>query len=863
MIHIVSCFWNSAPYLEQYIKSVQNQSDTNYIVHLIDDQSSDSSIKLCRKYINRNPKFNLIKNKTKKYKLKNLDDLISYSSLINDDDIIIELDGDDYFAHKDVVKNIRSVYEKNKHILICNSKYKFIDGRIGYSNNTDIATIRYSGFPFSHLRTWKASLWRSIDKRYFIDPSTNEYFKTAADMAYSIPMLEYAGQHRYYHKDEVMVIYNDQNPLNDHKSGSSGGLYEQNISAIRIRLLDFGNNPFYKQEKIEHYIYTDNRYKDIDVKKLIKTKKEIIQDQIKDHEVKDIESFYSISKVDDDFDAKFYTKEYPSTKEFYQPFCNDRGISERERLFFHWYLDGKKNGLYKNQYDKTKIFEPKISLRQKVNNKLAILTSFYNPCNYTSIKYNAITFLRHIKKYADIFIAELSFDKKFFIEHSNCIRVNGDESNILWQKERLLNILLDRLPKEYTDVAWVDSDLIFKDEFWVERVYEELSRYKILQLFSSTYRLRADNSVIDNLVSRVKYHSYGSPGFAWAARREVLDEIKFLDNQVMGGADAIMCAAFMNTPQILPKSQAFIDDDRTKQWIDKASKTVDRSVSYLENNLAHLYHGSEQNRNYNDRYDIIMNQTNNISLCNDLWKCDNTILTKNISNYFLQRKEDDSNITLNKFFDHIYVLNLDNQYRKYEILEKKLQSYDIKHERFSGIDGTNLTHDTTDFEIYQGLLDNKYALGCYLSHIEIVKDAKNKQYKNILILEDDVLFCKDFEVYVQSLRRIDDWKLIYLGASQYNWHQIDYLREFYYATETAGTFAYGIDSSLYDEIINSLDYKYAIDKNYTAIQKKYHKQCYVCYPNLCIADVTTSSIRNGRDQTQHNARMRWNIYEYY
>ena len=43
-------------------------------------------------------------------------------------------------------------------------------------------------------------------------------------------------------------------------------------------------------------------------------------------------------------------------------------------------------------------------------------------------------------------------------------------------------------------------------------------------------------------------------------------------------------------------------------------------------------------------------------------------------------------------------------------------------------------------------MDEKYiigALGCKLSHIEIIKNAK-KLYKQILILEDDFLLCENF-----------------------------------------------------------------------------------------------------------------------
>jgi len=50
----------------------------------------------------------------------------------------------------------------------------------------------------------------------------------------------------------------------------------------------------------------------------------------------DIIEFYKTNSVDDDFDEISYQNQRPKTKNFYQPFCELNGITDRARLFFHY-----------------------------------------------------------------------------------------------------------------------------------------------------------------------------------------------------------------------------------------------------------------------------------------------------------------------------------------------------------------------------------------------------------------------------------------------------------------------------------------------------------------------------------------------
>lgn len=547
-----------------------------------------------------------------------------------------------------------------------------------------------------------------------------------------------------------------------------------------------------------------------------------------------------------------------------------------------------KEELVKEEVKEIEKHEPisllKISKRENnIKPKLAVITTFFNPNNYINIKHNYLKFSEKIKQKCDLFPIELSFNGEFFIEDENLIKINGDDSNILWQKERLLNICLQNIPKEYTNIAWVDCDIIFENENWVNEVNEKLNYYKVLHLFENAKRLDENNNVdiiFNSIICNIKDNNEipinlnnGVTGFGWAIRREEIEKIGFLDTQIIGGADALMFFSFVN------KNNTIFHQKMNKEWYDvylewseKATKNIDFSINNISGDIIHLYHGNLKNRNYNNRYRILSDYNFNpkedmIIDKNGLWKFKDESFSYKIFNYFQERKEDDNVININDYFDNIYVLNLDRRSDRLEKTKSKLNKLGIKFKRFSAIDGNNLygDYDFTNFVVGKGMLENKYALACFKSHIEIVKDAKLNNYNRILIFEDDILISKDIHIHIQKLKNIKNWKLLYFGSSQYDWN-VQFIEDFFISKKTHGTFAYAIDSSIYDDIINldnNNNNNNTIDYLLTNIQYKYYGDCYTFYPNICIADVSNSDIRKETNQELHNKKMRWDLLNDY
>ena len=217
---------------------------------------------------------------------------------------------------------------------------------------------------------------------------------------------------------------------------------------------------------------------------------------------------------------------------------------------------------------------------------------------------------------------------------------------------------------------------------------------------------------------------------------------------------------------------------------------------------------------------------------------------------------------LNSYFDKIYCLNLDKRRDRWNKVKKEFRRFGISASRFSAIEGENMSHPDSDViksMSNQGLIENSNALGCLTSHIEMIKDAKAKGYNRILIFEDDILISEDFYERISLLSQME-WKIFYLGASQFDWNRIHIKEGYYRCRKTLGTFAYALDCSVYDEILEKAEgSEMSIDNILSAVQAENMKKCLTFFPNIVISDVSDSNIRIDKNMLEYSISMRWNL----
>ncbi len=59
-------------------------------------------------------------------------------------------------------------------------------------------------------------MWRAIERDYLKDDAGN-YWEVAGDVAFMLPMLEMSGPQHYRFMPDINYVYNEENPINDHK----------------------------------------------------------------------------------------------------------------------------------------------------------------------------------------------------------------------------------------------------------------------------------------------------------------------------------------------------------------------------------------------------------------------------------------------------------------------------------------------------------------------------------------------------------------------------------------------------------------------------------------------------------------------
>lgn len=113
------------------------------------------------------------------------------------------------------------------------------------------------------------------------------------------------------------------------------------------------------------------------------------------------------------------------------------------------------------------------------------------------------------------------------------------------------------------------------------------------------------------------------------------------------------------------------------------------------------------------------------------------------------------------YFDKIYCINLNHRDDRWADCLAQFSKFNFSDrvERFDAIKYKN------------PILSPKANghIGCGLSQYLIMKDAKNKNYSSILILEDDFLFLKEPKEFENKLQKSiaelpSDWDLFYFGA---------------------------------------------------------------------------------------------------
>jgi len=211
---VMTCAYRAQPWIGKCMSSVRNQTYKNYVHIVVDDASTDKTY--IEMKIHEHERVRLYRNDKNVKWVRNallyLDDHV-----LDEEDVIVILDGDDWLAHNEVFEWLRQIYTLSE-TWMTYSLFEYPDGRDSswipqYSTNVlKERTFRDVVWSFTHLRTFKAFLWDSLDKNDLRGPDGN-YTLYTYDQALLFPMLEMCPYGGVKFIDNVMYVYNNENPL--------------------------------------------------------------------------------------------------------------------------------------------------------------------------------------------------------------------------------------------------------------------------------------------------------------------------------------------------------------------------------------------------------------------------------------------------------------------------------------------------------------------------------------------------------------------------------------------------------------------------------------------------------------------------
>lgn len=261
-----------------------------------------------------------------------------------------------------------------------------------------------------------------------------------------------------------------------------------------------------------------------------------------------------------------------------------------------------------------------------VSSQLCVVTAVSNPLGTVSRPKLAKAFIQHMREsgvYTVVVEAVMGHrDYELAAEAGpRVLHVPVRHGTICWHKESLLNIGVAHAPRQYQYIAWIDSDVTFRSPTWGDDTVDALQQFPIVQPWDQCLDLGPHGEVLKTHTSLGALHrrklpvlttfapryEAAHPGYAWAARRGILDAVGGLyDLAVLGAADRNMAMAILGrvretfyksiTPQMAQSLTA---------WEALALKAIGGRLGYVQGVIEHSWHGPKAKRGYVSRPQIL------------------------------------------------------------------------------------------------------------------------------------------------------------------------------------------------------------------------------------------------------------------
>ena len=256
-----------------------------------------------------------------------------------------------------------------------------------------------------------------------------------------------------------------------------------------------------------------------------------------------------------------------------------------------------------------------------IEDKLNVIIVVSNPCLYKRRYVLAQDFIERSKSnnLITLFIVELCYNDQQFVltDSKNPHHLQLKSEYIMWHKENMINIGVKKLfPENWKAMAWIDADIEFENSTWALDALKILNGHKdIIQLWSSCKNMKSDQLKYDiyksfghefNAGLTYLKNSNWHPGYAWACTKKAYEQMGGLfELGILGGGDTIISLSIIKKSIDLIKSKNYYKWEQLIYEFENKVNTL--RLGYIEGIIKHHYHGSMINRQYCEKWKILLN----------------------------------------------------------------------------------------------------------------------------------------------------------------------------------------------------------------------------------------------------------------
>jgi hypothetical protein len=215
------------------------------------------------------------------------------------------------------------------------------------------------------------------------------------------------------------------------------------------------------------------------------------------------------------------------------------------------------------------------------------------------------------------------------------------------------------LPVNWKYLSWIDADLEFLNQNWVQDTIDRLQKADVIQMFRSVVNLGPNGETI-KVDKGFAYMAKGSgtpwtstdkygfwhPGYAWACNHTAFKKMGgLIDWAILGSGDRHMAMALVG--RVIQSAPGNIHANYKTLLQDFETNCQGLKLAWVDGTIIHHWHGNFADRRYKERWEILTR--NNFDPLDDIGVTSKGVVqlskkgqrfTRYLDEYFAGRRED-------------------------------------------------------------------------------------------------------------------------------------------------------------------------------------------------------------------------------